>query len=96
MGDETITYYAKVARVEKGYRLTFPDLPGVNAFGTTMDEALIAAHDVLQHDLKYWASTLSNPTVYEGEEYYPIVVNKIKESDRHNSLEDTKGLDSDK
>ena len=89
MSKENITYYAKIIRIENGYRVTFPDLPGVNAYGINRDEALRSAREVLQNDLEFGLSNQTIPTKYDGEEYYPIVV---KKPDEHRSLEDTRTI----
>ena len=73
-------YAAKVEKdKEMGFVVSFPDLPNVNAFGSTLEEALVQAKDALdgamECDLELGNTFIYPKTMPESEkDLYPIAL----------------------
>lgn len=70
-------YYAKLIKENNYYIVTFPDLPNVNTFGNTKEEALQNAYDALngciESDFER-GFKIPNPKAYSGTIYFPITI----------------------
>ncbi len=70
-------YFAKIIREEGVFTVSFPDVPSVNTYGETLDQALDMAYEALSGALEIDVQDgfeLDQPTVYVGDEYYAIQV----------------------
>lgn len=68
-------YYVKILREDGEFVASFPDLPNVNTFGTSMDEALQNASDALngciESDFER-GFKIPIAKVYKGKCFFPI------------------------
>mgnify|MGYP001613988747 FL=1 len=72
-----MTYYAKVFKREGVYAVEFPELPNINTWGKTKDNALIMASDALNGALETDSERgfdFPAPVIHKGKNYFPIVV----------------------
>jgi len=70
-------YQAKISREDGVYIVTFPDLPDVNTYGETLDDALKNAGEALNGALQAdfgRGFTLPRPRPHKGRAYHAIPV----------------------
>ena len=70
-------YYAMITRGDGSYVVSFPDLPNVNTYGSTLPETLAYAADALNACLEMdfeRGFSLPRVTVFKGRRYHPILV----------------------
>ncbi|NOR44286.1 MAG: helix-turn-helix domain-containing protein [Candidatus Delongbacteria bacterium] len=68
-------YYAKIEKEDGTYVVSFPDLPNINTFGETIDEALINAEEALNGSLESdfeRGFKFIKPKKYKGNKFYKI------------------------
>ena len=68
-------YYAKIEKEDGAYIVSFPDLPNINTFGETIDEALINAEEALNGSLESdfeRGFKFIEPKKYKGDLFYKI------------------------
>jgi antitoxin HicB len=70
-------FFAKVKKESGAYIVSFPDLPNVNTYGDTLEEALKNAAEALNGALLAdfgRGFELPRPRQYKGRSYHPITV----------------------
>ena len=68
-------YYAKIEKENSTYIVSFPDLPNVNTFGKTVDEALINAEEALNGSIESDFERrfkFIEPKKYKGDKFYKV------------------------
>ena len=68
-------YYAKIARKEGSFLVSFPDFPNINTYGKTLQNALTNAEEALNGSLESdfeRGFSLPSPTKPVGRQYYAI------------------------
>jgi len=68
-------YYAKIQKEDDAYIVTFPDLPNINTFGDSLEEALRNAEEALNGSLESdfeRGFKFTKPKEYKGEDFYKI------------------------
>jgi len=68
-------YYAKIQKEDENFIVSFPDLPNINTYGESLEEALINAEEALNGSLESdfeRGFRFTKPQEYQGKDFYKI------------------------